>query len=231
MVGVPVTEAMQANRVVNEGGETFLEYEADRLARNVAELGDARTGDAASWELGLTLEEQGKAAEILAPAAGRPLLAVSVGTKVQAKDWGVANWRELLRTLGTRYSGYALVLAGAAEERGASEEAAAGWFSGAGDDACVVNVCGLLSPRESAACFAQAEAFVGHDSGPMHLAAAVGTRCVAVFAARNIPRVWFPFGEGHRVGGVSPGFLRGVWVGDLCGGGKALFDEHYGCGG
>jgi heptosyltransferase III len=44
-----------------------------------------------------------------------------------------------------------------------------------------------------------ARLFVGHDSGPMHLAAAVGTRCVAVFSARNLPRVWFPFGTNHRV--------------------------------
>jgi ADP-heptose:LPS heptosyltransferase len=33
----------------------------------------------------------------------------------------------------------------------------------------------------------------------MHLAAAVQTPCVAVFAARNIPRVWFPYGKQHRV--------------------------------
>ena len=197
--GVPTDQEMQANRIVDEGGERFLEFEADRLARNVAELGDARTGDAASWELGLSADEKSRAAEVLAPVAGRPLLAVSVGTKVQAKDWGVANWRALLRALGERYAEHGLVLAGVAEEFAASEEAGAGWFEGAGERACVVNVCGLLSPRESAACFAEAEAFVGHDSGPMHLAAAVGTRCVAVFAARNIPRVWFPHGEGHRV--------------------------------
>jgi ADP-heptose:LPS heptosyltransferase len=33
----------------------------------------------------------------------------------------------------------------------------------------------------------------------MHLAAAVQTPCVAIFAARNKPRVWFPYGEQHRV--------------------------------
>ena len=63
----------------------------------------------------------------------------------------------------------------------------------------VVNLCGKLTPRESAAAFERARMFVGHDSGPMHLAAAVQTPCVAIFAARNIPRVWFPFGEQHRV--------------------------------
>ena len=33
----------------------------------------------------------------------------------------------------------------------------------------------------------------------MHLAAAVQTPCVAIFAARNIPRIWFPYGLQHRV--------------------------------
>jgi ADP-heptose:LPS heptosyltransferase len=62
-----------------------------------------------------------------------------------------------------------------------------------------VNLCGKLTPRESAAAFRRARLFIGHDSGPMHLAAAVQTPCVAIFAARNKPRVWFPYGSQHRV--------------------------------
>jgi len=62
-----------------------------------------------------------------------------------------------------------------------------------------VNLCGQLTPRQSAAAFARARVFIGHDSGPMHLAAAVQTPCVAIFAARNKPRVWFPYGRQHRV--------------------------------
>jgi hypothetical protein len=33
----------------------------------------------------------------------------------------------------------------------------------------------------------------------MHLAATVGTPCVAIFAARNISRVWYPHGKQHWV--------------------------------
>ena len=33
----------------------------------------------------------------------------------------------------------------------------------------------------------------------MHLAAAMGTPCVAVFSARNKPRTWFPYGNNHHV--------------------------------
>ncbi len=59
-------------------------------------------------------------------ARGGPVLAVSVGTKVQSKDWGRENWRELLSALARAHPGFALALMGTAEESEASEFAAAG---------------------------------------------------------------------------------------------------------
>jgi heptosyltransferase-3 len=194
LVGVPMTEDMQQSRVEADG---LLEPEGERLARNISALGDARLEDAASWDLGLTAEEKARAAELLAGMGDRPLIAVSVGTKVQSKDWGRENWRELLRRMGEVFPGYGLALSGVHSESETSEFAADGWRSA--NEGPVVNLCGRLTPRESAAAFARAQVFVGHDSGPMHLAAAVQTPCVAIFAARNIPRVWFPYGRQHRV--------------------------------
>jgi heptosyltransferase-3 len=37
------------------------------------------------------------------------------------------------------------------------------------------------------------------DSGPQHLAASVGTPCVAIFSQRNPRRRWYPHGNRHRV--------------------------------
>ena len=195
-IGVPLTEAMQAN--LPQAETNALEPEYERLARNIAELGDARIDTAEAWDLRLTAAEQARAAEALEPAAGRPVLAVSVGTKVQSKDWGRENWQALLERLGGMYPGYALALMGAPEESEASAFAADGWRK-TNPASPVINLCGPLTPRESAACFALAKIFLGHDSGPMHLAATVGTPCVAIFAARNIPRVWYPHGSQHRV--------------------------------
>jgi len=195
LIGVPLSEDMQQNRW--QGAEQALEPEGERLARNLSELGDAHLEAPASWDLHLTDAENARAREVLAPTAGRPILAVSVGTKVQSKDWGRDNWRVLLNRLATLYPDYALALSGAGEESETSEFAADGWRQNSGSP--VINLCGLLTPRESAAVFAQARAFVGHDSGPMHLAASVQTPCVAIFAARNKPRVWFPYGKKHRV--------------------------------
>jgi ADP-heptose:LPS heptosyltransferase len=201
LVGVPVTEAMQRNFY---GGETDAacvddwEPEAARLARCIAELGAVDLDDAASWEMGLSEAERASAArEIGEEALAQGPIAVSLGTKVQAKDWGRENWRALLERMAALAPGRALLLLGAAEEFAASEFAAAGWTAAGGGP--VVNLCGRLTPRESAAALARAQLFVGHDSGPMHLAAAVGTPCVAIFAARNIPRQWFPYGRQHRV--------------------------------
>ncbi len=193
--GVPLTESMQMHRVLPGG---TLEPESERLARNLAELGDADVHSPAAWDLRLTAAEQARAEEVLQPAGARPILAVSVGTKVQSKDWGWENWRALLARLGELYPEYAVALMGAAEESQTSEAAAEGWRQTA-SASTVLNLCGVLTPRETAACLARSRVFLGHDSGPMHLAAAVGTPCVAIFAARNLPRVWFPHGASHRV--------------------------------
>jgi heptosyltransferase III len=195
LIGVPITKDMQQNRW-QEAARVF-EPEASRLARNLSGLGEAHLEDSASWDLHLTEAESTRAREVLAPADGHPILAVSVGTKVQSKDWGRDNWRTLLNRLATLYPNFAIALCGAAEENESSEFAAAGWRENSPSP--IINLCGLLTPRESAAVISHARAFLGHDSGPMHLAAAVQTPCVAIFAARNKPRIWFPYGEQHRV--------------------------------
>ena len=44
-----------------------------------------------------------------------------------------------------------------------------------------------------------AEVFIGHDSGPMHLAASVETPSVCVFSTHAKPGIWFPCGLQHRI--------------------------------
>jgi ADP-heptose:LPS heptosyltransferase len=49
-----------------------------------------------------------------------------------------------------------------------------------------------------AALIAQFDVFLCHDSGPMHIAAAVGTPVVALFGSQNAT-IWRPLGEKHTV--------------------------------
>ena len=71
-----------------------------------------------------------------------------------------------------------------------------------------------LAPRTSlpelAALARRARLFIGGDTGPLHIAAAVGTPCVAVYGPTN-PAVCGPWGEAHcvlQVGGEELGSAR-----------------------
>ena len=169
------------------------EAESSRLARTLAQLGNVDLDDLANWDLGLTSEENSAAASALAPLGSRPLIACGPGTKMQAKDWGRDNWRALLAALHRRYPDHGLVLIGAKGEAEYADYAAQDWL------APRVNLCGQLTPRQSAAVIAHARAFLGPDSGPMHLASAVGTPAVAAFSAHALPGVWFPHGPLNQV--------------------------------
>jgi heptosyltransferase-3 len=191
LIGVPHTRDLAQVRRLDDDS---YEYEGARLARCVAALGDARLDDLASFDLALTDEETAAAHAALAGLGdGRRLIAASVGAKVDVKDWGDANWAALLRALRAARPGWGLVMMGSVDEWERSGRLLEHW----GGDA--INLCGRLSVRESAAMLARCRLFIGHDSGPMHLAAAVKTTCVAIFSSRNLPGEWFPQGMGHRV--------------------------------
>jgi ADP-heptose:LPS heptosyltransferase len=194
MIGVPLTEDMQVQHPASTG---LRESEASRLARNLAELGEPHLDDPANWSLNLTPAEHARATAVLAPIEGRPLIAASIGTKFQPNDWEPHNWQALLARLGALYPNHALVLTGTSSESAATEQIAAGWRETSANPA--LNLCGQLTPRETAAVFAHAAIFIGHDSGPMHLAASVQTPCVAIFSAMNPAGVWYPFGTRNRI--------------------------------
>jgi ADP-heptose:LPS heptosyltransferase len=191
ILGAPFSRDARMHRFDDSNG--LYEAEVSRLARSIAVLGTIDLNDVANWDLHLTPEEHARAQSALLPLGRRPLISCSVGTKMQAKDWGEDNWRKVLQQLAQSLPDYGLVLVGAPGERAVSDRVAAEWQGRS------VNICGSTSPRESAAVLARARLFLGHDSGPMHLAAAVQTRCVAIFSARDYPAVWFPWGNGHEV--------------------------------
>jgi heptosyltransferase III len=170
-----------------------LEPEAERLARI---LSPALPVDlsAASWDLRLTPREHATATDRLAGLLGwRPLVAISPGAKIPAKDWGEERWSDLIRLLQGRLPAVSLIFVGAPDERALSDRLSQLWTG------VKLNLCGELTPRESAAVLGRCNMLVCHDSGPMHLAASQGTRCVALFGDFNRPRQWFPYGRDHIV--------------------------------
>jgi len=189
IIGIPLSRRDLVCQPLAGG---LYESEAARLLRRAAEFGAANLRDPKWHDLALTPDEIATGDRLLADAHILPgFIAVSLGAKSPLKDWGTENWRELLARLGHEFPSLGLVLLGSADEFGRNETLLPSWPGPR------VNFCGKASPRVSAALLSRARLYLGHDSGPMHLAAAVGTRCVSIFSAQSPPGKWFPFGEGH----------------------------------
>lgn len=168
------------------------EREASRLLRCLRPLGSLDVNDLSGWDLHLTERELHRGREAIAALGGRPFIACGPGTKMQAKDWGKENWRALLERMTEKWPEHGLILIGAKEDTSTSEYVSGAWRGPA------VNLCGHLTPRETAAVLRHAELFIGPDSGPMHLAAAYGVPCAIAFAALDRPGRWYPIGERHQ---------------------------------
>ncbi len=189
--GLPVSD--RDFRVMVDPHTRLYEHESLRLSRRINSLGPVDLQDRGMWDLLLDPVEIASGQSITGEFRGRPYVAVSLGTKMQSKDWGVDNWKSLLEELSGKTPDHGLLLLGSGEEFDVSSRASTGWTGK------VVNLCGNANPREVSAALRHAAVFIGHDSGPMHLAAATGVRCVAVFSSRGLPGQWFPHGAGHHV--------------------------------
>lgn len=172
----------------------LYEAESMRLARRLKNLGEVNLSDPRSWDLELTAQERNQAKQLLAGAEIQcPFIALSLGTKFLVNDWTAENWKNLLTGLSGSYRDLSVIALGAEEEREKTNLVLSGC------PGTVANFCGQTSPRVSAAILEKAAVFVGHDSGPLHLASAVGTPFVGIFSGRNPPGQWFPHGNGNRI--------------------------------
>ena len=117
----------------------------------------------------------------------RVILGVCMGGKTEDKKWPLERYSEVLRILGKTHDVGVLFLGGPSEfnsiERVAKESGVS-----------YVNLSGL-SIKESIAAIRHADAFLTNDTGPMHIAAAVGIPIVALFSIRSVLGSWFPYGD------------------------------------
>lgn len=116
----------------------------------------------------------------------RPLVAVHMGAGTPAKQWPLEYWVCFVRWLHTQAHAR-VVLVGSSEDRGGGATIAAC----CGD---VLDWTGRWGIEELAALLNRADLLVGADSGPAHLAAAVGTSAVVLFSGTNDPAQWRPRG-------------------------------------
>lgn len=125
------------------------------------------------------------------PDVRGPRIAIAPLSRWESKNWPLRHFAELARRLVAELDA-ALFLVGSKGDRAAASELA----GQAGVP--MRNLCGEHSLGQSCSLLARMDLLVSNDSGPMHMAAAVGTRCVVVFGP-TLPGRTGPYGAGHRV--------------------------------
>ena len=114
----------------------------------------------------------------LAPVP-RPRIALNMGASRDYKRWPLDSWKVLARALLDR--GYGLVFTGAQEDTSAGETVRSALQEGSR----ALNLCGRTGLRQLASALSLCDLAVSGDSGPMHLAVAVGTPVVALFGGTS----------------------------------------------
>ena len=118
------------------------------------------------------------------------LVAINLGTTWHTKQWDIANFAEVIQQTVERIPNTRVVLTGSPAEKGL--------VSALPTSLPVINLVGETSILELGALLERCEICLTSDSGPMHIAAAVGTPTVALFGPTD-PIRHKPYGTGHTV--------------------------------
>jgi heptosyltransferase II len=155
----------------------------------------------------------------LTPAT--PLVTMHVGADGfrGRKRWSPARFAAVAAALVERFSMHVL-LVGGPDDRELGEAVVASMHGG------VTNLAGRTSLMETAALIERATLFIGNDSCPLHIAAAVGTPAVGIYGPSSVEQFLPLGGPRHRLRVVESGlpcspcfhFLGtdAPWVPNLC---------------
>lgn len=147
----------------------------------------------------LTVPSNLTAEQILGESYKYIVIHLTAGTR--AKEWPVEHWARLIANLldnpPRSLPSPKIVLVGIAADHiiGENVEKLVAGPARVASPARVENWIGRLSLVELAAVLDRATLMIGADSGPAHMAAAVGTPTVVLFSGTNCQAQWRPPGE------------------------------------
>lgn len=172
-----------------------IKSEAEYLLDCLADAGVRIDSDELTPDMSLTRMETEHAEKWLRDNigpddAGERFIAVAPGSKWESKIWPEDRFADVVERLISGHNVIPIIFGGA-EDREKGDRLLERWKIGA-------NAAGALCVRHSAALLQKCEVYLGNDTGTMHLAACVGTPCVAIFAAVDWIGRFIPFGENNR---------------------------------
>ena len=118
------------------------------------------------------------------------LIALNLGTTWRTKRWDIANFAAVIEQIEGLVQDAKVVLTGSSAERTLAADLSASLPT--------MNLVGKTSILQLGALLERCEICLSCDSGPMHIAAAVGTPTIALFGPTD-PVRHKPYGAGHTV--------------------------------
>ena len=118
------------------------------------------------------------------------LIAVNLGTTWRTKQWDISNFAAVINQVSNVLPDVKIVLTGSTAEISLVEELP--------HSESTINLVGKTDILQLGALLERCEVCLTCDSGPMHIAAAVGTPTIALFGPTD-PRRHQPYGTGHTV--------------------------------
>jgi ADP-heptose:LPS heptosyltransferase len=171
-------------------------HEASYWLAVAAQLGaDADAG----WRLHIPINDEHReyASHLLAQEGisdHHPLIAIhpGAGAYSRARIWPADRFAALAARLITDHNAHILLIGGPNETEAANELLDLVTKEIQNPKSKIQNLTGRASIHQTAALIERCDLFVGGDSGPMHVAAAVGTPIVAIFGPSN-KEAWGPY--------------------------------------
>ncbi len=119
-------------------------------------------------------------------------IAVMPGGKYQSRLWPKEYFVQLINRINEMFSADIFLLGSEAEIKLTGEIKSQTKMK-------LFDTAGSLTLQQLGALIKECHLLVTNDTGPMHIAAAVGTPTVSIFSAVDIPFLWYPSGDNHRV--------------------------------
>ncbi|MBX6753217.1 MAG: glycosyltransferase family 9 protein [Thermorudis peleae] len=129
-------------------------------------------------------------------AASSPLVIVHPGCSMPARTYPASHYVDVIELLLQRYPGW-IVITGSDAEQSLVESVYAQLSPGS--KARALPWAGLLTFPELCALIARAQLVITNNTGPAHIAAAVGTPVIVIFALTNPPEQWHPWGVPYQL--------------------------------
>ncbi len=126
------------------------------------------------------------------PKLGPDCIALQPGARWENKRWPLDQFRQVIAQLRIRLPGTQILILGGADDRPLGAALAGEGTTG------VLDLTGQLDLQELVEVMRRVRVLVTNDTGPMHIAAALGRPVVGLFGPTE-PRRTGPYGPGHRI--------------------------------